>query len=191
MSEVTVNKISEGSTIVIAGELYTVVEKEHVKPGKGGAYLKTKVKKLSDGTIVRKSLRAQDKIEEAFIQDRKMQYLYNKASMYYFMDLETYEQYPADQDLVQQIKEFLKENIEVTGYFYKGKIVKLELPTFLELKVVDTQPGVKGNTAQGGSKPAELETGKEIQVPLFISKSDIVKVDTRSGEYVERVESRK
>lgn len=191
MSEVTVNKISEGSTIVIAGELYTVVEKEHVKPGKGGAYLKTKVKKLSDGTIVRKSLRAQDKIEEAFIQDRKMQYLYNRASMYYFMDLETYEQYPADQDLVHQIKEFLKENIEVTGYFYKGKIVKLELPTFLELKVVDTQPGVKGNTAQGGSKPAELETGKEIQVPLFISKSDIVKVDTRSGEYVERVESRK
>ncbi len=184
---VNANQLKKGSTIVLDGELYSVVEKQHVKPGKGGAFVSTKVKKLSDGTIINKTLRAQEKIEIAFIEKKKMQYLYHKSDIYYFMHLDTYEQKPVNEEKVRNIKGFLKSSIELTVYFYQDKIVDFELPIFVELKVIKTQPAVRGNTVQSGNKPAMLETGIEVQVPLFISRGDIVKIDTRTFEYVERM----
>jgi len=184
---INANQLKNGSTIILDGDLYNVIGTHHVKPGKGGAFVSTKVKKISDGTIVNKTLRAQDKIKIAFIEEKKFQYLYKKTGIYYFMDLETYEQRPVNEKQIEHIKDFLKENTNVTVKLYENKIIDIVLPTFINLKVKQTQPGVRGNTAQGGIKPAQLETGVKIQVPLFVDKGDKVKVDTRSGEYVERV----
>lgn len=181
------NQLKKGQTILLDGQLYTVVETQHVKPGKGGAFISSKIKKLSDGTIMNKTLRSQEKVEIAFIEERKLQYLYNKSGMYYFMDLETYEQKPISKDSIENLKPFLKENIEIMGSFYNSNLVNLTLPNFINMKITDTQPGVKGDTASGGTKPAILETGLEIQVPLFINNGDFVKVDSRTSEYVERV----
>jgi len=185
---ISANQIKKGSTIILNDELYNVIDTQHVKPGKGGAFIIAKVKKKSDGSIVSKTLRAQDKIKLAFISDKKMQYLYHKGSTYYFMDMETYDQKPVGENYIKDIKDFLKDNMEVTCYFYNNEIIDLKIPTFLKLEVKDTQPGIRGNTAQGGggTKPAQLETGIEIQVPLFINKGDKVKIDTRTAEYVER-----
>lgn len=184
---INANQLKKGMTIILDGELYSIVEKQHVKPGKGGAFISSKIKRLSDNTIVNKTLRAQEKIEVAFIEERKLQYLYHKAEIYYFMFLDTYEQKAVNKNKVKDIDVFLKDGMELTADFYESKIVNFNLPTFIELKVVRTQPGVKGNTVQGGTKPAVLETNLEVQVPLFINKGDIVKVDTRTKEYVERV----
>lgn len=184
---INANQLKKGSTIILDNELYDIIEKQHVKPGKGGAFVNAKVKRLSDGTIVNKTLRAQEKIEIAFIEGKKMQYLYHKSDIYYFMDLNTYEQKPVNKEKIEDIRDFLKDNMELTVYFYENKIINFKLPIFLELKITKTQPGVKGNTVQGGTKPAVLETGIEVQVPLFINEGDIIKLDTRTCEYVERI----
>lgn len=176
-----------GMVINLKGTLYTIVEFLHVKPGKGGAFVRTKLKRLSDGSILERTFRAGERVEEARVEKRQMQYLYQAEGLYYFMDSTTYEQLPIVGSVLGEEKTFLKEGSEVAVLTHKGEAIGVELPIFVALEVVETEPGLKGDTVSGGSKPAKLETGAIIQVPLFVQKGDRVKVDTRGGNYIERV----
>ncbi len=187
MDTISTNDFRSGISIILDGEVYTIVESQHVKPGKGGAFVRTKLKNLKTGYVLDKTFKAEEKIERAYVEKKKMQYLYNDGEYYHFMDLENYEQYSLPKEAIKDIVKFLKENIEVLGTIYEGTPITVELPNFIELKVVETEPGFKGDTASGGGKPATLETGAVIQVPFFVNVGDVVKIDTRTGEYVERV----
>jgi len=175
-----------GMVINLKGNLYTIVEFLHVKPGKGGAFVRTKLKRLSDGGVLERTFRAGERVEEARVEKRQMQYLYQAENLYYFMDSTTYEQLPIVSSVLGEEKAFLKEGSEVAVLTHKGEAIGVELPIFVTLEVVETEPGLKGDTVSGGSKPARLETGAVIQVPLFVQKGDRVKVDTRGGNYIER-----
>jgi elongation factor P len=177
----------KGVTIEVDGQVFTVVDFMHVKPGKGAAFVRTKLKNVMTGAVIEKTFSPTEKFEEAVIERREMQYLYNDGELYYFMDTETYEQIPLNYDKVEDAIKYIKENMIVTVKFYKGEAFSVEPPTFVELEVVETEPGFRGDTATGGSKPATVETGAVIQVPLFINVGDKIKIDTRTGEYLERV----
>ena len=177
-----------GMTIEMDGNLYNIVYFQHVKPGKGGAFVRTRLKNLKTGSVTEKTFRAGEKVELAILDKRKMQYLYPDGENLVFMDLETYEQMVMPRSEVGEAADYLLEGISVDVPLYEGKPVGVEPPIFVEMEVVETAPGVKGDTASGGSKPATLETGLVISVPLFIEVGNRVKVDTRSGEYVERVD---
>ena len=168
-------------------QLYAIVEFQHVKPGKGPAFVRTKLKKIPEGSVVDKTFRAGEKIEEVRIVRQKYQYLYNSDDFYYMMDVETYEQIPLLKELLKDVIPYLKENTEISVLMDGTNPLAVELPTFVELAVAETEPGVRGDTAQGGSKSAKLETGAVVTVPLFIEVGDILKVDTRTGRYMERV----
>ncbi|MGM0366203.1 MAG: elongation factor P [Actinomycetota bacterium] len=183
---ITTNDLKKGMTVEYEGQLYKVLFFQHVKPGKGQAFVKTKLKNLLSGATIEKTFRAGEKIEQAILDTKKMQYLY-KDQHYIFMDTQTYEQIPLSQNSIEEKEDFLKENMEVSVVFYKGKPIEVELPIFLEAEVVKTQPGLKGDTVGSSTKPAKIETGADVQVPLFINEGDIIKIDTRSGEYIERV----
>ncbi len=176
-----------GITIELEGELYTVVDFQHVKPGKGAAFVRTKLKKLRGGSVVEKTFRAGEKVLKAHLEKKKVQYLYNSGDEYYFMDTKTYEQMALNAKEMGETIKYLKENMEIDVVQYREKIIGVEMPLFVELTVIETDPGIKGNTASGGSKPARLETGLLVQVPFFINEGDEVRVDTRTGEYMERV----
>ena len=176
-----------GLTIEVDGEVYTIVEFQHVKPGKGSAFVRTKLKNARTGAVTERTFRAGEKMERAMMDRREMQYLYNSGDEYYVMDNETYEQYVLTKDQIGDRIKYLKENMNVTVLFYQEKIFGVEVPNFVELVVVDTEPGIKGDTASGGSKPARMETGLVVQVPFFINVGDVLRIDTRSGEYLERV----
>lgn len=176
-----------GLTIEFEGTVYQVIEFQHVKPGKGAAFVRTKLKNIISGGIVEKTFRPTDKMPRAHVERKDMEYLYNDGSLYFFMDQESYEQIPIDKDKIGDALEFIKENDIVKILSYKGDIFGIEPPTFAELKVVATEPGVKGDTATGATKPATLETGATIMVPLFVDNGDIIRVDTRTGEYMERL----
>lgn len=176
-----------GMTLVINGDLYWIVEFLHVKPGKGGAFVRTKLKNVKTGRVIDRTFRAGEKIEEARLDRRSMQFLYSADEQLYFMDMETYEQISLDEKLVGDGVKFLKEGNSIDTLFWGDNPVGAEMPLFVELEVTSTIPGVKGDTASGGSKPATLETGAEVQVPLFIKEGEKVKIDTRTGEYLERV----
>jgi len=145
------------------------------------------MKKLSDGSTIEQTFRAGEKVQRAYLETKQMQYLYSDSEHFVFMDTDTYEQVTLSGDIMSDVQQWLKEGMMVNVQFYQGKAVGIEVPTFVELEVVETEPGVRGDTAQGGSKPAKLETGAVVQVPLFITEGDIIRVDTRTGEYVERV----
>ncbi|KKC29760.1 elongation factor P [Caldanaerobacter subterraneus subsp. pacificus DSM 12653] len=149
--------------------------------------MRTKLKNIMTGAVIERTFSPTEKFEEAQIERREMQYLYNDGEFYYFMDTETYEQIPLSYDKVEEAMKYIKENMIVTVKFYKGEAFSVEPPTFVELEVIDTEPGVRGDTVTGGSKPATVETGAVIQVPLFINVGDKIKIDTRTGEYIERV----
>jgi elongation factor P len=176
-----------GMTFQMEGELWKILEFLHVKPGKGGAFVRTKLRRLSDGAVIEKTFRAGEKIEEVKIIARSMQYLYESNGLYYFMDEETYEQHPLSEELLEEAIPYLKENTTVKVLWYEEKPLWVEVPQFVELEVLKTEPGVRGDTATGGSKPAQLETGATVQVPLFINVGDVLKVDTSTGEYITRV----
>lgn len=176
-----------GLIMRIDGQLYAIVEFQHVKPGKGGAFVRTKLKKIPEGAVIEKTFRAGEKIEEVRVERNKYQYLYNSNDLYYIMDMETYEQIPLARELLEDLIPYLKENIEISVLFDGDQPLAAELPTFVELAVAETEPGLRGDTAQGGSKSARLETGATISVPLFIEIGDVLKVDTRTGRYIERV----
>jgi elongation factor P len=173
--------------IEIDGEPFTIVDFQHVKPGKGGAFVRTKVKSLLSGRVLDITFRSGEKVDVPDLEEKKMQYLYQDEGGYCFMDTETFDQMTLTQDQIGDAIGYLKENVEVEVLLHNGSPIGVELPMFMELEVVETDPGLKGNTASGGSKPARLETGVTIQVPLFISVGEVVKVDTRTGGYIERV----
>ncbi len=176
-----------GMTFQMEGELWKVLEFLHVKPGKGGAFVRTKLRRLSDGAVIENTFRAGEKIVEVKIIARSMQFLYESNGLYYFMDEETYEQHPLSTELLKEAVPYMKENTTVKVLWYEEKPLWVEVPQFVELEVVRTEPGVRGDTATGGSKPAELETGATVQVPLFVDVGDVLKVDTSTGEYITRV----
>lgn len=183
---ISVNDIRNGSTIEVDGDIYSVVEFLHVKPGKGAAFVRTKLKNIKTGGVVERTFRAGEKVPRALIERREMQYLYKSGSEYTFMDTESYEQTSIIEDKLGDGKWFLKENMMVTVISHSGQTIGVELPNTVELEVVETDPGFKGDTATGGTKPARLETGYSIQVPLFINVGDVLKIDTRSAQYIAR-----
>ena len=176
-----------GLVLEIKGELWTIVEFLHVKPGKGGAFVRTKLKRVSDGAVVDRTFRAGERVNEVRLDRRKLQYLYRSEDHYYFMDGETFEQYVLGEEILGDQVGYLKEGFECDGLIHDGKVIGVELPFFVDLKVVGTDPGVRGDTAQGGTKPAKLETGVVVQVPLFVSEGEVIRVDRRTAAYLERV----
>ncbi|MBZ4666438.1 elongation factor P [Mahella sp.] len=184
---ITAGDFRKGMTVEIDGQVYTVVDFLHVKPGKGAAFVRTKIKNVITGAVLERTFNPTEKFEQAHIERKEMQYLYNDGELYYFMDVENYEQLPLNRDKVEDALKFIKENMTVSIKFYKGEAFSVEPPNFVELEVVQTDPGFKGDTATGGSKPATLETGAVIQVPLFVNTGDKIRIDTRTGEYMERV----
>lgn len=176
-----------GMTFQMDNELWKILEFLHVKPGKGGAFVRTKLRRLSDGAVIEHTFRAGERIEEVRLIARQMQYLYESNGLYYFMDEETYDQHPLNRELLEETIPFLKENMVVKVLWHKEQPLWVEIPQFVELEIAKTDPGVRGDTVTGGSKPAELETGLTIQVPLFMNVGDVVRVDTTTGEYLTRV----
>lgn len=181
------NDINKGLYIKLGGELYVVDDFQHIKPGKGGAFVKTKLRNLKLDTVIERTFREVEKVEDIFVEERRLLYLYRSGETYHFMDQENYEEIPVNRKTLGHSVDFLKDNSEIAASIYEGKIINITPPLFVELKVIGTEPGIRGDTSKSGNKPAELETGITIQVPLFIETGDIIKVDTRTGEYVERV----
>jgi elongation factor P len=176
-----------GLRIQVEGDPYEIIEFQHVKPGKGGAFVRTKLRNLKTGNVNEKTFRAGEKFEEPPIEDREMQFLYAQGQEYYFMDTRTYEQISVMDTYLGEAKDFLKEGLVVKIIFYQGRPLGVQLPVFVELKIVETAPGVRGDTATGGAKPATLETGAVIKVPFHIEQGATIKIDTRTRAYVERV----
>lgn len=183
----SINEMKSGVTVLVDNTVYQVVESQHVKPGKGAAFVRSKLRNLKNGSIQEKTFRGDEKIEEAFVEERKLQYQYASGGMYHFMDQDNFEEIAISEEALGDKKRFLNDNLDATGYFYKNEPLNITLPNFIEFKITHTEPGIKGDTAKSGTKPAEIETGANIQVPLFINTGDKVKVDTRTGDYVERV----
>lgn len=184
---ISANDLRTGITFEIDGDLYVVVSYQHVKPGKGSPFVRVKVKNLNTGNIIEKTYRPEEKFKKAFLERKSMQYLYKEGTNFVFMDLETYEQFYLPEEDAEEAGNYLKENLEIEVVFYKDKPVSVELPTFVELEVIETEPGVKGDTATSAMKPATVETGYKLSVPLFVNKGDVIRIDTRTGEYLERV----
>lgn len=176
-----------GTTFEMDGTVYKVVEFQHVKPGKGAAFVRTKLRNILSDSTLEKTFNPTEKYPEAQIEKKEMQYLYADGDIYYFMDNETYEQLPLNKAELGDAMNFVKENISVKVLVFKGKVFSIEPPTFVQLEVKYTEPGFKGNTSSSTTKPAELETGATINVPLFVNTGDTIKIDTRSGEYMERL----
>lgn len=183
---ISTNDLRTGVTIELEGDIYSVVEFLHVKPGKGAAFVRTKLKNVRTGAVLERTFRAGEKLNRAHLDRREMQYLYSDGDSYVFMDNNTYEQVSLPADQVGDALKFLKENMVLNIVSYEGNTIGIELPHTVELKVIHTTPGVKGDTAAGGTKPATLESGVVVQVPLFVNEGDVIRVDTRTGEYLER-----
>ena len=175
-----------GVTFEWDGKVMQVIEFQHVKPGKGAAFVRTKVKNVITGAVVETSFNPSDKFENAFVERRDMEYSYSDGNLYYFMDQETYELEPIDQSLLGDSFKFVKENMHCTVLSYKGKVFSVDPPNFVDLVVTATEPGLKGDTATNVLKPATVETGAEVKVPIFINEGEKIRIDTRSGEYLER-----
>jgi elongation factor P len=183
---VTTNDIKNGTILNLDGNLWQVVEFQHVKPGKGGAFVRTKMKNVMTGKTVDKTFNAGTKIDTATVYKKEMQYLYNDGSNFVFMDNETYEQVQVDKSKAEDAAKFILEGANITVAFYDNLPLFVELPASVELKVT-TEPWIQGDRSSGGTKPATLETGVQVQVPLFINTGDVIKVETRTGEYISRV----
>lgn len=183
----SINELKSGITILVDGNVYMIIESQHVKPGKGAAFCRAKMRNLKNNNVLEQTFRGDEKIEEAYIEERKLQYQYSSGDMYHFMDNENYEDLAITKEALAEKIKFLKDNIEVNAYYYKGSVLYVNLPNFVEYKIIHTEPGVKGDTAKSGTKPATIDSGATVQVPLFIDTGDSIKVDTRTGSYVERV----
>ena len=184
---ITTSDFRKGAKIEYKGEPFEIIDFQHVKMGRGGAIVRTKMKSLRTGSVLEDTFRSGEKFETPSLDEKNMQYLYAEGEMHYFMDTETFEQVPLTEARLGDVKKFLKENMTVTFLNYRGEPLTVELPTFVELTVVKTDPGFKGDTASGGSKPATLETGAVVKVPFHINEGDVVRVDTRTSDYIERV----
>lgn len=183
---ISVNDFKTGLTVEVDGDIFTVLDFQHVKPGKGAAFVRSKLKNLRNGNVTEKTFRAGETIGRAQIDNREVQYLYNSGDEYTFMDNESYDQFSLDKKQLEWELNFLKDNMIVNIVSYQGEILGINMPNSVELKVVETEPGVKGNTAQGATKNATVETGLNVQVPLFINEGDVLLIDTREGKYISR-----
>lgn len=183
---ISVNDFKTGLTVEVDGDIFTVLDFQHVKPGKGAAFVRSKLKNLRNGNTVEKTFRAGETIGRAIIENREVQYLYNSGNEYTFMDNETYDQFNLDKKQLEWEINFLKENMNVNIASYQGEIIGITIPNSVELKVIETEPGIKGNTATGATKNAKVETGLNVQVPLFINEDDVLLIDTREGKYISR-----
>ncbi|NLN87537.1 MAG: elongation factor P [Syntrophomonadaceae bacterium] len=184
---ISVNDFKTGVTVELEGQVYQVVEFQHVKPGKGAAFVRAKMKNVKSGGMVEKTFRGGEKIHRAHLDKRGMQYLYMDGEDYVFMDNDNYEQLSINRGEMGDGVKWLKENMNIMVLMYQNQIMGIEMPNFVELEVIDTEPGVKGDTATGATKSARLETGASVQVPLFVNTGDRLRIDTRTGEYMERV----
>ncbi|GGP12790.1 elongation factor P [Oceanobacillus neutriphilus] len=183
---ISVNDFKTGLTIEVDNDIWQVLEFQHVKPGKGAAFVRSKLRNLRSGNIQEKTFRGGEKVEKAHIENNKMQYLYASGDSHAFMDTATYEQIEIPESQIKDQLKFIKENMEVSVVTYQGEIIGVDLPNNVELQVTETEPGIKGDTASGGSKPATLETGHTVQVPFFINEGDVLVINTADGKYVSR-----
>lgn len=183
---ISVNEFRTGLTVVVEGNLYRVLEFQHVKPGKGAAFVRSKLRNLRNGNVTEKTFRAGEKVEKAMVENRKMQYLYAQGDEHVFMDLESYEQTTLSNAQIEDELNYLLENMELHIQSYQGEMIGVELPNTVTLTVVETEPGIKGDTASGGSKPAKLETGLMVNVPFFVNEGDKLIINTTDGSYVSR-----
>jgi elongation factor P len=184
---ISAGDFKNGATFELDGQIFQIVEFQHVKPGKGAAFVRTKMKNIVSGATVERTFNPSDKMPKAVIERKDMQYLYNDGGLFYFMDTETYEQLPINEATIGDAFKYVKENMTVKILSHKGNVFGIEPPTFVELEITETDPGFKGDTATGATKPATVETGATIKVPLFVNQGDVIRIDTRSGEYMERV----
>ncbi|MCX7923273.1 MAG: elongation factor P [Clostridia bacterium] len=184
---ITAGEFRNGVTFELDGQIFQIVEFQHVKPGKGAAFVRTRLKNIVTGATVERTFNPTDKMPKAHIERKDMQYLYNDGDLFYFMDVETYEQMPINQSQIGDAFKFVKENMTVKILSHKGNVFGIEPPTFVELEITETEPGYKGDTATGATKPATVETGAVIKVPLFVNQGDVIRIDTRTAEYMERV----
>lgn len=186
MASISTADFKNGMCIINNGKMCTIVEFQHVKPGKGAAFVRTKIRNVIAGSVVEKTFNPTDKFPTAYVERKEMEYSYNDGDLYYFMDPESYELVPINRDVLSDNFKFVKENMVCKVVSYKGKVFAVEPPNFVELQVTQTDPGFKGDTATNATKPATLETGAEVRVPLFIDEGEMIRVDTRTGEYMER-----
>ena len=184
---ISAGDLRKGTTFEYEGQVYTVIDFLHVKPGKGAAFVRTKLRNVISGGVTDTTFNPTAKLQEAVIERKEMQYLYSDGELYYFMDQETYEQIPLNYEKVEEAIKFIKENMFAVIKFYKGEAFSVEAPNFVELLITQADPGVKGNTATGATKPAVVETGATVYVPLFVNQGEKIKIDTRTGEYLSRV----
>ena len=184
---ISAGDFKNGVTVEIDGNIYQILEFQHVKPGKGAAFVRTKLKNIISGGVVEKTFRPTEKLPKAHIDRKDMQYLYRDGDLFNFMDVETYDQIALNEDVVGDSMKFVKENEVVKICSHNGNVFSVEPPLFVELAITETEPGFKGDTAQGATKPATVETGAIVMVPLFVEQGDVLKIDTRSGEYLSRV----
>lgn len=176
-----------GVTFEMDGSVFQVVDFQHVKPGKGSAFVRAKIKNVMTGATIERTFNPSDKMPKALIERKEMQYLYSDGELYYFMDVVSYEQIPIGKDVLGDSLKFIKENDTVQILMYKGSVFGVEPPFFVELQITETEPGFRGDTATGATKPATVETGAVVKVPLFVEEGDVIRIDTRTGEYMERV----
>ena len=184
---VNATDLRTGMTIRIDGSIYFITGCEHIKPGKGTAFSRTRLKHIHTGAVIEKTYKASDKLEDVRVERRKFQFQYTDGDMYYMMDLETYEQVPVGASIIGDFNDYIKDSMTLELLTADQGVVGIEMPNFIELEVTQTDPGIRGDTATGGTKPATLESGAVVQVPLFINPGDVLRIDTRSREYVERV----
>ncbi len=185
---ISISKITSGMGLRINGEIFLVTEYNHVKPGKGGAFVRVKLKNVKTQQVLKKTFKPVDKLEEVTLMEKKLQNLYQTGDSYHFMDCTSYEEITVSKDVLDDSIKFLQDNLEVTGICYNDDVLKIILPIFITAEITHTEPGFKGDSSKAGTKPATIDTGTVIQVPLFVNKDDRVKIDTRTGSYVERVQ---
>lgn len=176
-----------GLVMILDGNLFEIVEFQHVKPGKGGAFVRTRIRNVITGRTIDKTFRSGERMEEARLIEERYQYLYNDGDLYHFMHTQTFDQLPVSKDVVGDAADWLKENMEIGLLFHGSQIIDVHVPINVELQIAKTDPGLQGDRAQGGTKPATLESGAVVNVPLFVNEGDVIKVDTRTGQYIERV----
>ena len=184
---ISINEITSGIGLNIEGNIYSVIEYNHVKPGKGSAFVRVRIKNVKTGAVLERTFRSSETLDDVPLEERKLQYQYDSGDMLHFMDLENYEQIDLSKDLLGDSVKFLQENLQVIGLSHNHQFLKVMLPNFIIFEIKETEPGFRGDTTKSSGKPAIVDTGATIQVPLFIEVGDFVKIDTRTGDYVERV----
>lgn len=184
----SINEISNGMALLVNGEVYIVSEVHHVKPGKGSAFVRVRMKNLKTDLNLERTFKTADKIEDVYLEERRLQYLYRAGDTFHFMDQTNYEERAISLSEMGDSVKFLQDNMEITAVYYDGQIQRVWLPNFITAQIIETEPGFKGDSSRAGNKPATIDTGAAVQVPLFINKGDWVKIDTRNGQYVERVQ---